>query len=266
MNARCIMWEYKKIIVEDHFEGQAMRIILNSPKGNVLDGEMMGEITAALDGARSRGDLKVIVYEGAGKHFCFGASVEEHTRERAPGMLEQFHGLFYRMMDLGIPTAAVVRGQCLGGGMELAIYCDFVFADSTALFGQPEIKLNVLPPPASIILPLRIGQARADEIILTGESIDARRALEIGVANIMIPDGREGWEFVSDWISKTLVPKSASSLRHARRCDRMHFHERIRDILPRIQKVYIEELMATHDANEGITAFLEKRKPVLKNA
>jgi cyclohexa-1,5-dienecarbonyl-CoA hydratase len=265
MNARCIMSEYKKIIVEDLFDGQAMRIILNSPKGNVLDGAMMSDIMAALEGA-GRKDLKIIVFEGAGRHFCFGASVEEHTRERAPGMLEQFHGLFYRLMDLGIPTAAVVRGQCLGGGMELAIYCDFVFADSTAVFGQPEIKLNVLPPPASIILPLRIGQARTDEIVLTGESLDARRAFEVGVASIMVPDGREAWEFVSEWITKTLLPRSASSLRHARRCARMHFHDRIRETLPRIQKVYLEELMATHDANEGIQAFLEKRKPEMKNA
>jgi len=260
------MSEFKKIIVEDHFDGQAMRIILNAPKGNVLDGAMMAEIMAALEGAASNRNLKIIVFEGAGKHFCFGASVEEHTREKAPKMLEQFHGLFYRMMDLAVPAAALVRGQCLGGGMELAVYCDFVFADATAVFGQPEIKLNVLPPPASIMLPLRLGQARADEIILSGESIDARRAFEIGVAGIMIPEGRDGWEFVSDWISKVITPKSAASLRHARRCARMHFHDRMREVLPRIQKVYIEELMATHDANEGINAFLEKRKPELKNA
>jgi len=260
------MADYKKIIVEDHADGQVMRVILNSPKGNILDGEMMGEIHGALGEAGGRKDLKLIVYEGAGKHFCFGASVEEHTRDRAPKMLEQFHGLFYKMIDLCIPTAAVVRGQCLGGGMELVIGCDVVMAEPSAVFGQPEIKLNVLPPPASVILPLRIGQARADELILTGMSVDARRAFELGIATLLVPEGQEGWAFAQRWIAENILPMSASSLRFAKRCARMHFHGRIRELLPQIQKVYLEGLMATHDANEGIQAFLEKRKPVLKNA
>lgn len=259
------MAEFKKIIVENHFDNQVARIILSSPKGNVLDSEMMSEITGVLADAGKNRDLKLIVYEGAGKHFCFGASVEEHTKENAPKMLEQFHGLFYRMIDLGVPVASLVRGQCLGGGMELAIYCDFVFAESTAMFGQPEIKLNVLPPPASIILPLRIGQARTDELILTGDSVDAKRAREMGIVNYLIPEGKEGWVYVSGWISETITGKSAVSLRHAKSCARMHFNSRIKENLPKIQKIYLEKLMHSHDANEGINAFLEKRKPVLKN-
>jgi cyclohexa-1,5-dienecarbonyl-CoA hydratase len=252
---------YKKIILETPFDGQVARIILNSPKGNVLDGEMMGEISRVLDEARGNKHLKLLVFEGAGKHFCFGASVEEHRKENAPRMLEQFHGLFYSMIDLGVPAASIVRGQCLGGGMELALYCDFVFAEPTAVFGQPEIKLGVLPPPASIILPLRSGQAAADHVVLTGDAVDARRAFELGIATVLVPEGKDGWEFVSAWIQETILGKSAASLRHARSCARMHFHERIREILPRIQAVYLEKLMETHDANEGIRSFLEKRKP-----
>ncbi len=259
------MTEYKKIIVENHFDGQAMRIILNSPKGNILDGEMMGEMIAALDGAVENKHLKIIVFEGSGKHFCFGASVEEHRKDQAAKMLDQFHGLFFKLMDLNIPTAAIVRGQCLGGGMELAIYCDFVFAEQTAAFGQPEIKLGVLPPPASIILPLRIGQAGADAIVLTGESIDMKRAFELGIVTHAVPEGKDGWEHVGQWISEIMLPKSASSLRLARSCVRMHFNRRVRELLPEIQKVYLEKLMETHDANEGIDSFLNRRKPGFKD-
>lgn len=259
------MNDFNKIRVEDHLDGGVKRIILDSPKGNVLDSEMMSEITSVLDEAKSLHRLKLIVYEGAGKHFCFGASVEEHTKENAPKMLEQFHGLFYRMIDLGVPTACLVRGQCLGGGMELAIYCDFVFAEPTAAFGQPEIMLGVLPPPASILLPLRIGQAGADEIVLTGATVDARRAFEMGIVNYLVPEGKDGWEHVSGWIGENIRKKSASSLRHARSCVRMHFNEQVKKHLPEIQKIYLEKLMATDDANEGIQAFLEKRKPAFKD-
>jgi len=256
---------YSKIKFEEHFDGQVYRIILSSPKGNVLDSVMMGEISNVFSRARENRHLKIMVFEGEGKHFCFGASVEEHRKERAPAMLEQFHGLFYSMIDLGVPTASIVRGQCLGGGMELAIYCDFVFAESTAVFGQPEIKLGVLPPPASIILPLKAGQRCADRLVLTGESIYAKTALELGIATFLIPEGKEGWEFVKDWLRDNIIPKSASSLRYARACERMYFHDAIKKFLPMIQEMYLKKLMESHDANEGINAFLEKRPPVFED-
>ncbi len=217
--------EYKKIVVENHFDDQATRIILNSPPGNILDGEMMDEIARELSQLRGKAQLKIIVFEGAGKHFCFGASVAEHRRESAAGMLERFHGLFYAMIELGVPTASIVRGQCLGGGMELVLYCDFVFAEMTAVFGQPEIKLGVLPPPASIILPLRSGQAVADQLVLTGETIDVRRAFDLGLVTYLVPEGKDGWQFASAWIEEVILPKSAVSLRHARSCVRMHSTE-----------------------------------------
>ena len=152
-----------KVLIESLFDGQVVRLTLNAPKANILDSKMMSELKAALDDLRGQPQVKLVQFVGAGDHFCFGASVPEHTRENAPRMLEQFHGLFYALADLAIPTAALISGNCLGGGMELALMCNFIFADRTARLGQPEINLGVFPPPASLLLPMKIGQARADD-------------------------------------------------------------------------------------------------------
>ena len=256
---------YTKIRVEQHHEGAVWRVILDSPKGNVLDSVMMGDIRAMLGKARGAPALRLLVFEGAGKHFSFGASVEEHVREKAGGMLASFHGMFLDMVELSIPSAAIVRGQCLGGGMELAIFCNFLFAEPSAVFGQPEIKLGVLPPPASIILPLKIGQANADVLVLTGASVDARRAHEMGLVTHLVPEGKEGWDHVSAWAAENIVPLSGASLRRACASSRMQFNDVFRTRIREVQKLYLEDLMATHDANEGIAAFIGKRKPAWKH-
>ena len=143
----------QKIIVEPLNDGQVLRVTLNAPKANVLDGEMMNDIQEVLDVLSDQDDVKLVQFTGAGDHFCFGASVPEHTKEKAPEMLKHFHKLFYTLADLAIPTAAIVSGQCLGGGMELALMCNFMFVDKTAKLGQPEIMLGVFAPPAIISLP-----------------------------------------------------------------------------------------------------------------
>lgn len=259
-------YHYTKIKVEHHHDGAVWRVILDAPKSNVLDSVMMHDIHEMLGEAASCARLRLIVYEGAGRHFSFGASVEEHVREKAPGMLQVFHGMFTTMADLGIPTAALVRGQCLGGGMELAIFCNFLFAEPTAVFGQPEIKLGVLPPPASVILPLKVGQANADLLTLTGGSVPGKRAYEMGLITHLVPEGEDGWTLLSDWAAKTIVPLSASSLRRACAAVRMHFNEVLGDKLAEVERLYLDDLMATEDANEGISSFLERRKPVWKHA
>jgi cyclohexa-1,5-dienecarbonyl-CoA hydratase len=256
---------YTKIKVETHHDGALWRVLLDSPKGNVLDSVMMSDIHEMLDEAAKLPALRLIVFEGAGKHFSFGASVEEHQKDRAADMLRAFHGMFYKMADLAIPTASLVRGQCLGGGMELAISTNFLFAETTAAFGQPEIKLAVLPPPASVILPLKVGQAHADLFALTGASVGAARAHEIGLVTHLVPEGEDGWEHVSAWAAENIVPLSGASLRRAVRAARAHFNEVLRSKLAEVERLYLEDLMQTHDANEGIASFLEKRKPAWKH-
>ena len=177
-------------------------------------------------------------------------------------MLEAFHGMFLDMVDLAIPTAAVVRGQCLGGGAELALFCNWIFASPNAKFGQPEIQLGVFPPPASIILPLKLGQVWADHACLTGMSFAAEAAAEVG---LIYDVSEDPWAALEALATEHLLPKSASSLRFAVRAARTHFNQVFRAGIAEVQRLYLDELMASHDANEGIEAFLEKRKPVWTN-
>ena len=240
-------------------------ITLNAPKGNVLDSVMMKELTDVLKSFKNNNAIKAITFEGAGDHFSFGASVEEHTKEKAAGMLKSFHQIFYSITDLSIPTLAKISGQCLGGGLELALVCNFIFADKSTNIGQPEILLGVLPPPASVILPLKIGNAKAEELIITGMAISADKGKAIGLINEVYENKETMEKEINEWINKNIINKSASSLRYAVRASRMTFNHLLRKMLPDVEALYLNGLMNTEDANEGINSFLEKRRPVWKN-
>ncbi|HMK36017.1 MAG TPA: enoyl-CoA hydratase-related protein, partial [Desulfomonilaceae bacterium] len=170
-----------------------------------------------------------------------------------------------QLVNMAVPTMAIVRGQCLGGGMELALFCNFIVADRTAFFGQPEIILGVLPPPASVMLPRKVGQSYADDLVLTGRSIDALEAYRIGLVNVLAEEGQDAWVTASAWIEKHILPKSAACLRVANRAVRNDFFRRVTEDLPRMESLYLKDLMESFDANEGINSFLEKRKPAWKN-
>jgi len=242
------------------------KIILSDGKGNVLDNGMMLELLQVLDTLSENKDVKLITFEGEGKHFSFGASVEEHTKEKAGDMIRTFHEIFRKVIEMSIPTAAKISGQCLGGGLELALICNFMFADGTASLGQPEIILGVFPPPASIILPLKLGSARADDLLITGRSISAQEAQSIGLVNEVFINKHEMDERVDAWIEEHILPKSASSLRYALRAARSNFNKVLLQELEDLEDVYLNQLMETKDANEGINAFIEKRKPVWVNS
>lgn len=251
----------EKIKLEYTHDRQVATITLDDGKGNVLDYLMMEELQAMLDAFKKESSLKLITFEGAGKHFSFGASVEEHQQEYAATMLRSFHQMFFSLRDLSIPTLAKISGQCLGGGMELAIMCNFLFADKTARLGQPEIILGVFPPPASIILPEKIGLAKAEELLLTGRSITGEEAKAFGLVNELFEDKTALSESSAAWIEQHILPKSASSLRFAVKAARAKFNHVLGNFLPQLEYLYVNQLMATADANEGIAAFLEKRKP-----
>jgi len=238
-----------------------VRITLGGSKGNILSLAAMNELRAALATINADRNIKAITLMGEGKHFSFGASVEEHKREHAAEMIHTFHELILDVANLSIPVIAVVSGYCLGGAMELVLAANVIFADETAAFGQPEINLGVFPPPASILLPLKLGYARAEELLLTGENIPAARAYELGLVNRLYPTLDALREGTDTWIQTHLLPKSASSLRLAVQAERMVFIETLRTHLQRLERLYVDDLMATLDANEGIAAFLEKRKP-----
>jgi cyclohexa-1,5-dienecarbonyl-CoA hydratase len=247
-----------KIKVEPFLDEQAVRIVLNAPPANVLDAAMMAEITRTLDELHGRPHLKLLCFTAEGKHFSFGASVEEHVGERAAGMLRAFHGMFERLIALAVPTVAVVKGRCLGGAMELAAFCNWVYATPGAVFAQPEIQLAVFAPIASLILPRKLGQGRADDINLTGRNVNAAEAKSMGLVDVVADDADAALE---EWARRELLPKSASALRLANRASRWSFNQKLVAEIRGLEKLYLQELMATHDANEGLAAFLAKRKP-----
>jgi len=250
----------------NYLYGQSVaQIILDDGKGNVLDHVMMEELQATLNSFSDKNDLKLITFEGAGKHFSFGASVEEHQKDMAATMLKSFHQLFFTLRTLAIPTLAKISGQCLGGGMELAIMCNFIYADKTAKLCQPEIVLGVFPPPASIILAEKIGLARAEELIITGKAITAEAGKSIGLINEVYDDKASLSDGVSKFIEEQILPKSASSLRFAVKACRIKFNHILGNFLPMLEQQYVGELMNTKDANEGIASFIEKRQPVWQN-
>jgi cyclohexa-1,5-dienecarbonyl-CoA hydratase len=256
----------EKIVVNYSHDNSVCRVILNDGKGNVLDKVMMADLLSLLDEIKGNNDIKLMTFEGEGQHFSFGASIEEHTKERAPGMLGAFHQIFYKIIDLSIPTLAKISGQCLGGGMELALICNVLIADKTAKLGQPEIILGVFPPPASIMLPLKIGYARAEELLITGRTINAGEGVKIGLINEVYEDKQTMDAALREWIDRYIVPKSASSLRFGVKATRKTFNQILQEKLPELENEYLEELMNTEDANEGIQSFIEKRKPVWKNS
>ncbi|MCF8244148.1 MAG: enoyl-CoA hydratase/isomerase family protein [Saprospiraceae bacterium] len=254
-----------KIKLEYTHDRQVAAITLDDSKGNVLDYLMMEELQAALNSFKDEKGLKIITFEGAGKHFSFGASVEEHQKEYAATMLRSFHQLFYSLRDLSVPTLAKISGQCLGGGLEVAMMCNFLFADKSARLGQPEILLGVFPPPASIILSEKIGLARAEELLITGRTITGEEAKNIGLVNEIFEDKAAMQGGAAQWMEQHILPKSASSLRYGVKAARAKFNHVLGNFLPQLENLYVHRLMETADANEGISSFIEKRKPVWKN-
>lgn len=254
-----------KLRLEYSHDGAVANIILDDGKGNVLDNDMMTEMFEVFEGFKTNKDIKLITFQGEGKHFSFGASVPEHTKDLAPTMIATFHKIFTDLIELSIPTMAKISGQCLGGGMELALMCNFMFADKTAVLAQPEIILGVFPPPASIMLPIKIGNARAEEILLTGRNVDAEEGEKIGLLNKVYEDKEALNAGAEEWITKNIVPKSASSLKYGVKASRAVFNYIMGNKLPYLEQLYVGQLMETKDANEGINSFLEKRKPVWEN-
>lgn len=242
--------------------GGVLHLTLDRPKANILDAEMIRGVRGAVERGL-RPETKLLVFEGAGDHFCFGASVEEHRAEQAGEMLAGFHGMFRDLARAAVPTCAVVRGQCLGGGLELASWCTWIVASPDARLGQPEIRLAVFPPMASLLLPWRVGGGAALDLCVSGRSLTAARALEIGLLSAVSEDPGAWWRAL---YAEQLAPMSASSLRLAERAARLSLLRRMEAELPALERLYLDELMATRDANEGIQAFLERRRPTWTNS
>lgn len=240
-------------------------LAINRPPFNVLDIPTMGEINDALDACVKNESVKLLVITGVGeKAFSAGVEVADHTPDKVDQMIEVFHGIFRRLQKMPMPTIAAVNGAALGGGMELAIGCDMIVAAAGAKFGQPEIKLAVFPPVAAVLLPRLVAPARAMEILLGGENFSAEEGKAMGLVNRVFP--RESFRAdVQDFLAPYLQ-LSRVALLSTRRAIREASGQSFSAALDTAERIYLKELMMTDDAKEGLAAFLEKRKPVWRNA
>jgi len=249
-----------------HYErtGDLIRIAINRPPFNVLDIATMAEMNLALDRALEEQGAKALMLTGVGeKAFSAGVDVADHTKDKVSAMIETFHGNIKRVLAMPIPTVAAINGAALGGGCEFAIACDMVVAAEGAKLGQPEIKLGVFPPIAAILMPRIAPTPRAMELVLGGGIIDAREAHAIGLVNKVYP--RE--TFVADTAKflEQFLSLSRAALVYAKHAMREAAGRPFHEALHHVEQIYLEDMMATEDATEGLNAFMEKRKPVWKN-
>jgi len=253
--------DFKNILYES-VDG-VVRITINRPPWNILNGETIAEITSALKDAQSDKNISVVVMAGAGdRAFSAGVDIKEHLPDKIDATLELFHKMFHVMAEVNKPIIAVVNGMALGGGCELAIASDIIIASETAKFGQPEINVGAIPTVATALLPKLIGRKKAFELIFTGDIITAQEAREIGLVNKVVPIDKLA-EATNEVVRK-LKEKSPIVLKLVRKAVYQGLDREFKKALDGVTDIYLSELMKTEDAVEGLKAFLEKRKPQWK--
>ena len=235
-----------------------LRVRLDRPKANIIDMEMVGSLAQAFAAYAEPGPVRAALLDAEGPHFSYGASVEEHLPEKCAQMLSDFHELLKQMLEWPRPILVAVRGQCLGGGLELALAGSQIFASHDAQLGQPEIKLGVFAPAASCLLPLRIGQGPAEDLLFSGRSIDATEAKDLGLVHEVADDPEAA---ALTYFDTHLAAKSAAALAWAVEAARESYAPQIERRIAHVERIYLDHLMQTRDANEGLAAFLAKRPP-----
>ena len=238
-------------------------LTLNRPPLNVLNIEMMEEVNTYFESLLKEKALKLLVIQAAGKAFSAGVDVGEHLGDLVYKMIEVFHRMFRLMDALKVPSVAVVNGSALGGGCELAVYCDMVMATEKAKFGQPEIQVGVFPPIAALVFPRMMGRKKALELILSGDVISAQEALALGMINKIVPEASLAEE-VSRFVEK-FKKLSGIVLKLTKEATLAGLNDDAERGLKVIEKIYLDRLMKTHDAIEGLKAFIDKRKPTWKD-
>jgi len=235
---------------------------MSRPKANIIDAEMIRGLAAVVGQAAGQAHLKALLLCAEGTHFSFGASVEEHLPDQCAEMLAGLHSLILQLVEFPVPVLVAIKGQCLGAGLEVAAAGHLLFASAGARLGQPEIKLGVFAPAASCLLPLRLGQMQAEDLLYSGRSLTAEEGQRIGLLAAVAEDPEAA---AIEYFDTHLAPLSASSLRMAVRASRLRFAPEVRERLQQVETLYLQVLMATDDALEGLTAFIAKRPPEWKD-
>jgi len=254
--------KFENIIFETKQERAFLTI--NRPPLNILNISAMEEINDVLSSLVNNKEIKVLTISGSGdKAFSAGVDVAEHTADKAEKMLQVFHAIFRNLSKLDQVTVAALKGLTLGGGCEIALFCDLIIAADNLKIGQPEIKLSVFPPVALLIMPRLVGLKKASELLLTGKIIDAIEANQIGLINKVLPLASFDSELES--FLQPFTELSLVGLKYSKKGINLGLETNFLEGLERIEKIYLEELMSSEDAHEGLKAFMEKRKPVWKN-
>jgi cyclohexa-1,5-dienecarbonyl-CoA hydratase len=238
--------------------GALLRLRLARPKANLVDQAMTAALASALRAHRGNTGLLGALLDAEGPNFSFGASVAEHLPERCKEMLGALHGLILEMLQWPAPILVAVRGQCLGGGLEVALAGNLIFASGDARLGQPEVRLGVFAPAASCLLPPRIGQAAAEDLLVSGRSIDALEAKALGMVHAVSDDPEAA---ALEYFDSHLAGQSAAAIACALAAARGGYIAEVRRRLDEVERLYLERLMKTRDANEGLAAFMAKRSP-----
>lgn len=239
-------------------------ITLRRPPLNVLNNAMMAETNAILESLLPRSDYAALVFRATGKAFCAGVDVADHAADRVADMVRLFHGIFRKLGATDALTIAAVQGAALGGGCELACFCDVVLASDKARFGQPEVQVGVFPPVAACILPAQVGLKKAVELTVLGATIEAPEAHRIGLVSQVYP--ADGFETGVETYLGAIRKLSRPVVRLAKRAVVESARAAWLNELERTERLYLDELMPLADAHEGIAAFLEKRAPAWKHA
>ncbi len=239
--------------------GSWQRVRLEAPPGHLLSLAMVEALHTAIATAGGRAGVKWLTIEGSRGQFSYGASIPEHLPAVMPTVLPAMHALMRGVLDTPVPTAALVDGRCLGGGFELALCCDAVFATVDATLGVPEIKLAALPPVAAALLPIRVGASRAARAVLAGDALSAHYWHHAGLVSL-VPDGSTLHEAAFTWFARYLAPRSAMALAHTARAARAVWRPEVDRAIADNERRYLD-LLAHPDAEEGIRAWMEQRPP-----
>ncbi len=253
-------YEFLKVNIDDGIA----TITMDRHPLNILHNPMMTEFNDALEKIINRDDLAAIVIDANGKAFCAGVDVGDHSAESAEEMISLFHGIFRKLAATDAVTIAVVERAALGGGCEIAAFCDIILASDRAKFGQPEVQVGVFPPVAACILPLQIGIKKAVELNAIGETISAIEAHRIGLVSHVYPF-EDFQEQVNAYLNN-IRKLSRPVVRIAKKATMLFARSQIMAHLDQAESLYLSDLMKLSDSHEGIAAFIERRAPCWTHA
>jgi cyclohexa-1,5-dienecarbonyl-CoA hydratase len=250
-------------LVRYRTEDSVIRLTLNRPEHNLLNEEMLRELCAGIESAVESDAVKLIVIDSACKAFSGGIDIGEYTAQRVFQMVDSFHQVFTAMLEVGKPVMAVVNGPAIGGGSELAAFCDLVIATPKARFAQPEITIGVFPPLAATIFPQLIGPRLSMELVLTGEAITAERARDLGLVSRLVTEDQ--LEKTEKALIAQITAQSGAVLRMAKKAILGGMGLSLKEGLRTSMDIFLNELYRLEDSQEGLRALVEKRRPQWKN-